>query len=148
MWPWWQGTLLHRFRRGGRCRTSPGNTQFDPGGQLGQFIIGQLAGGGHLHVAFVPHGMDQRAFVRLARHDHDRGIASFEQRLARVEPQAGLLLVGSVTLQAARREHRTDFGLEEALGIGGARSCRDHRDHGFLTRAAQRSLTPARRAQR
>jgi hypothetical protein len=57
--------------------------------------------------------LDEPALVSVVRHDGPlAGIATLEGRIFSIEPQAALLLLGSMTLQAMPRKDRLNVALE------------------------------------
>ena len=96
-------------------RLGPECASLDPVGQGGDLLGLEFSLGGHLHVPLVADRLDQRALVGLARHDDRPALAPLEHRVADVEPQASLVLLGPVALQAVVSEHRADLRLEELL---------------------------------
>ena len=92
-----------RFRtvRGSRRRRArPRRPHLDPSGNVRDRTVGQLALGRHLYDVAVPDGTDDQAVIRLARHQRRPAVASFQQRVARIDPQVAALLLGTVTLTA------------------------------------------------
>src|SRR4051812_44714971 len=87
--------LVARLRRGSRL--APGQAALDPVDQGGDLLVAELLVlGRHLQVLIlIAHRLDQQALVRLARDRGRAALAAREDRLARVEPQLGLLLVGT-----------------------------------------------------
>ena len=64
------------------------NAHLDPSGQVGDLALGKfiLLGRHFPYTGGMSHGTDQERLCGLARNDRRAGIASLEQRFARVEP--------------------------------------------------------------
>ncbi len=101
---------------------------FHPAGQIGNLPVRQFAVLGHFQVVVdLTDGQDQAALVGLARDDCRARVAAAQEGLARIQPQFGPLLLGTVALMALLAEHRADVGLEETHLLG-----RRRRDAGRL----------------
>ena len=104
-------------------RARIGSSLLDPAGEVGDDVIGELALGRHLELALVFQHFDQQALFRMSRHEARPGIASLEERLARIDQQAASLLFRfhRVARVAVFREDGPNLLLEkrDALGIVG-----------------------------
>ena len=67
----------------------------------------------HVALVLVADRFDEQAFLGLAGHDRRAGVAPFHHRRAGIEPEAALLLVDAMTLEAVGGENRPDRLLEE-----------------------------------
>ena len=103
-----------------RVARRPGGVELDPLGQRRELVIVELALGWHLgSVVLEVHCRDQQAVLRIAGHDRRAVFAAGQHRLARIEPQLGLLLVGPVAINALGDEERPDVVLEELDVLAG-----------------------------
>jgi hypothetical protein len=92
----------------------------------------------------VVNSPDEAALLGLTGYDDGTTLSPFEDEGARVEPEAGLLLLGPVTAVAVLGEDRTNLSLEEldlgerGLGLGrrgkGSDEQRDSSGQGHLFR--------------
>jgi hypothetical protein len=91
--------------------------------EIGDFPLRQPAAGRHrLDPVGMPDRAEEQAIVRLSRVDQrNAGGPAFAKRIRGIEPQARLLLVGSVTLETAFDQQRADARLEEAVVVSGGR---------------------------
>src|SRR4030095_14284568 len=79
-----------------------------------------LAAHRHLDRAGLPDGLDEKAFVRIARHDGRPGLAAFEQAFFGIEAKTSHGR-GVVAAKAAFYENRADI-LEKEIRLGRALS--------------------------
>ncbi len=116
-----------RQRRAVRRR--PGSL-VDPTDKRGDFLrVQPRLLGRHCRHFFViaTDGLDQQALGTLARHDRRAAVAPLHPRVAPVEPQARLLSVGAVALEAAGFENRCDVTDEIYRFIGPRRASAERR---------------------
>src|SRR5262249_28301102 len=93
----------------------PGHTPFFPRGQPLPHLRAELLfwGPRHLGLAIVADGLDQRAFVRLPRHDDGATVTTLEQGRQRVEAQSRFLLLRPVAPETVLRQHGTHLLFEK-----------------------------------
>src|SRR5262249_24981405 len=79
----------------------PGGAELDPGRQVGNLRIGQLALGRHAQdIGAITNRFDEKALLRLAGHNHPTTVSSLKELLAAIELQVALFLVASMALVA------------------------------------------------
>ncbi len=119
-----------------------GRAHFDPGRQIGDLFVGQLfAFGRHLQIGVgVTHGLDEQAFVRIARNDGGAVVAALEQAVAVFQGETALEFcgLGAVAFVTIVDKDGPDFILEKLAG---------RRDEGVCARAVEAQRESAARSQ-
>lgn len=89
---------------------------FDPPFEVADDLGWKRILGRHFDITVVADGGDEQALVGFAG-NHCRSVfPSLQERLARIDPKAGLLLLWSVACHAVGNEDRTHLCLEELRG--------------------------------
>ncbi len=113
---------LPRLDRGRRPGPRIGHPHLEPGREVGDHAVGQLALRRHLQ-ALVADGVEQQALFLVAGHECRPALAPLEHPVAGVEEQlrlqpAGRLRLRRMALVALGHEHRADLRLEERDPLG------------------------------
>jgi hypothetical protein len=107
----------------GTCVHPPGKIRDDGLGELRSIL-------GHSRIKIcVSDAFEEKALPGVSRDDGGTRFAAFEKPVAKIHPQAALLLLGPVAFVALVGEDGANALLEEFDGIGRSRPRRLHPQH-------------------
>ena len=104
-------------RRGPRDRIRPDGARSNPLLQGFDLPFPELAGGRHFDRAFIPHGLNEPALVRVSLDDDGGSRGAAEKALRGRKLQTGHLHLFAVALGASFQENGADSAFEEFAAI-------------------------------